>query len=149
MQRQHSSQATSTLGNTPNLNIGFLHQKENPTNALLLIPTVMTQPCKKKQQQQWRSQPKNLGGVKKFWAAKMSDFRRITLFCLEKRLSKYKMTICSKNWGGIAPLAPLATPMSNNTYSFATTSTELNKILQCTVLESFWWSFEAMTKWPS
>jgi len=31
MQRQHSSQATSTLGNTPNLNIGFLHQKENPT----------------------------------------------------------------------------------------------------------------------
>jgi len=33
MQRQHSSQATSTLGNTPNLNIGFLHQKENPTQA--------------------------------------------------------------------------------------------------------------------
>jgi len=33
MQRQHSSQATSTLGNTPNLNIGFLHQKENPTYA--------------------------------------------------------------------------------------------------------------------
>jgi len=30
MQQQHSSQATSTLGNTPNLNIGFLHQKENP-----------------------------------------------------------------------------------------------------------------------
>jgi len=36
MQRQHSSQATSTLGNTPNLNIGFLHQKENPTNATVL-----------------------------------------------------------------------------------------------------------------
>jgi len=33
MQRQHSSQATSTLGNTPNLNIGFLHQKETPTMA--------------------------------------------------------------------------------------------------------------------
>jgi len=33
MQRQHSSQATSTLGNTPNLNIGFLHQKENPTSV--------------------------------------------------------------------------------------------------------------------
>jgi len=30
---------------------------------------------------QWRSQPKNLGG------AKMCDFRRITLFCLENRLS--------------------------------------------------------------
>ena len=28
MQRQHSSQATSTLGNTPNLNIGFLHPPE-------------------------------------------------------------------------------------------------------------------------
>jgi len=35
---------------------------------------------------QWRSQPKNLGG------GKMFDFRRITLFCLEKRLSKHKMT---------------------------------------------------------
>ena len=42
---------------------------------------------------QWRSQPKNFGG------AKMFDFRRITLFCLEKRLSKHKMTIFSKNWG--------------------------------------------------
>jgi len=37
MQRQHSSQATSTLGNTPNLNIGFLHQKENPTTPLLKL----------------------------------------------------------------------------------------------------------------
>jgi len=36
MQRQHSSQATSTLGNTPNLNIGFLHQKENPTHLPLI-----------------------------------------------------------------------------------------------------------------
>jgi len=35
---------------------------------------------------QWRSQPKNWG------VAKMFDFRRITLFCLEKRLSKHKMT---------------------------------------------------------
>jgi len=30
----------------------------------------------------------------------MFDFRRITLFCLEKRLSKHKMTIFSKNLGG-------------------------------------------------
>ena len=30
----------------------------------------------------------------------MFDFRRITLFCLEKRLSKHKMTIFSKNFGG-------------------------------------------------
>ena len=35
---------------------------------------------------QWRSQPKN-------WeCGKMFDFKRITLFCLEKRLSKHKMT---------------------------------------------------------
>ena len=35
---------------------------------------------------QWRSQPKN-------WeVGKMFDFRRITLFCLEKRFSKHKMT---------------------------------------------------------
>jgi len=36
----------------------------------------------------------------------MFHFRRITLFCLEKRLSKHKMTIYSTNlWGGMAPLA--------------------------------------------
>jgi len=46
---------------------------------------------------QWRSQPKNSGGVK------MLDFRQITLFCLEYRLSKHKMTICSENSGGMAP----------------------------------------------
>jgi len=43
----------------------------------------------------------------------MYDFRRITLFCLEKRLSKHKMTIFSKNVGGMVPLAPLATPMAS------------------------------------
>jgi len=42
MQRQHSSQATSTLGNTPNLNIGFLHQKENPTLANVEVVTLLT-----------------------------------------------------------------------------------------------------------
>ena len=37
----------------------------------------------------------------------MFDFGRITLFCLEKRLSKHKMTICSKNLSGaMAPLVP-------------------------------------------
>jgi len=39
----------------------------------------------------------------------MFDFRRITLFSLEKRLSKHKMTIFSKPFGGHGP--PLATPM--------------------------------------
>jgi len=48
---------------------------------------------------QWRSQPKNLGGSKN-WGAKMFDFKRITLFCLEKCLSKHKMTIFSENFGG-------------------------------------------------
>jgi len=36
----------------------------------------------------------------------MFDFRQITLFCLEKRLSKHKMIIFSINLGGMAPLAP-------------------------------------------
>jgi len=40
---------------------------------------------------QWRCQPKN-------WGGKMRDFRRITLFCLEKRFSKHKMTIFSKTF---------------------------------------------------
>jgi len=44
--------------------------------------------------------------------AKMYDFRRMTLFCLEKRLSKDKMTIFPNIWGAMAPLVPLATPMS-------------------------------------
>ena len=38
----------------------------------------------------------------------MCDCRRITLFCLEKRLSKHKMTIFSKNLGGHGPFAPPA-----------------------------------------
>jgi len=33
----------------------------------------------------------------------MSNFRRITLFCLEKRLSKHKMTVFSKNLEGACP----------------------------------------------
>ena len=36
----------------------------------------------------------------------MFDFTRITLFCLEKRLSKHKMTIFSKNFWGEWPLCP-------------------------------------------
>ena len=42
----------------------------------------------------------------------MFDFRRITLFCSEKHLSKHKMTICSENLGGHGPFGhPLAMPM--------------------------------------
>jgi len=37
----------------------------------------------------------------------MFYFRRITLFCMEKRLSKHKMTISKKNLGeAMAPFAP-------------------------------------------
>jgi len=50
--------------------------------------------------------PKILGG-QNIWGAKMFDFRRMTLFCLEKRLSKHKMTIFSKNLGwGHGPFGP-------------------------------------------
>jgi len=45
-------------------------------------------------------------GPKNFWGGKMPDFRRITLFFMEKRLSKHKMTIFSKNLGGHCPSSP-------------------------------------------
>jgi len=38
----------------------------------------------------------------------MFNFRRITLFCLEKCFSKLKMTMCSENLEGA--VAPLASP---------------------------------------
>jgi len=42
----------------------------------------------------------------------MLDFKRITLFCLEKRPSKHKMTVFSKKFlGNMVSLAPLAAPM--------------------------------------
>jgi len=40
--------------------------------------------------------------VKNFWGQNV-DFWRITLFCLEKRLSRHKMTIFSKNVGRHGP----------------------------------------------
>ena len=45
-----------------------------------------------------------------YWAVytKMFNFRRITLFCLEKRLSKHKMTLFGGAW---LLWPPLATPM--------------------------------------
>ena len=45
-----------------------------------------------------------IGKGKKIWGVKMFDCRRITLFCLGKRLSKHKITIFSKNFGGPWPL---------------------------------------------
>ena len=54
------------------------------------------------------SDPKNNKMYKQHSAvyAKMFNFRRITLFCLEKRLSKHKMTIFSKNLGWQSPFVP-------------------------------------------
>jgi len=50
--------------------------------------------------------PEILGGPK-IKGSKMFDFRGITLFWLEKRVSKQKMTIFSKNLGwGHGPLDP-------------------------------------------
>jgi len=42
----------------------------------------------------------------RIWGGKMFDFRRITLFCLEKPLSKHRMTIFSRNLGGYGPFGP-------------------------------------------
>ena len=55
--------------------------------------------------------PKFFGGPKNLWGAKMFDFRRATVFCMEYRFSKHKMTRYSKNFGGHDPLGPVATPM--------------------------------------
>jgi len=49
-----------------------------------------------------RSQPKNLVG-QKIGGTQMCDFRRITLFCLEKRFSKHRITIISNNLGRHGP----------------------------------------------
>ena len=65
--------------------------------------------------------PKTWEAPKNFVASKMLDFWRITLFCLEKRLSRHKMTIFSRNffWGaGAWPLwPPLPTPIHEGIYT--------------------------------
>jgi len=48
---------------------------------------------------------RNLGATKYF------DFQRVTVYCLEQRLSKYKTIRNARNLWGTAPLALLATPM--------------------------------------
>jgi len=53
--------------------------------------------------------PKTWEAPNKFGAGKMLDFWRITLFCLEERLSRHKMTMFFEIfWGGMAALAPPA-----------------------------------------
>ena len=60
----------------------------------------------------------------------MFDFRRITLFGLGYHPSKHKMIIRSKNWGGMAPLPPLAAPMTH-ARSFACRSRLQNLRADC------------------
>jgi len=48
----------------------------------------------------------------------MFHFKLTTIFCWGYRLSKHKMTICSKNLVGHVLLDPLATPMSFNTHAY-------------------------------
>jgi len=62
------------------------------------------------------SDPKNKKNYKQYSAVytKMFNCRRITLFCLVKRLSKHKMTIFSKILGG--GMAPLASPQKFSAY---------------------------------
>jgi len=51
--------------------------------------------------------PKICGWGQTIWGwGKMFDFRRITLFCLEKRLSNHKMTMFSKHLVGHGPFGP-------------------------------------------
>jgi len=52
------------------------------------------------------ARPEIWGEAKNLVGGKMFDFKRITLFCLEKRLSKHKMTIFSKNLRGLGPFGP-------------------------------------------
>ena len=49
--------------------------------------------------------PQKSLGRQKIWGTKMFNFRRKTLFCLGYRLSKRKITLFSKNLGGITLLA--------------------------------------------
>jgi len=51
---------------------------------------------------QWDSQPKIWGGVKKLGGGKMFDFRRATVFCLGRRFSEHKITIYAKIWETLA-----------------------------------------------
>jgi len=61
----------------------------------------------------------------------MLDFRQITLFCLEKRLSKHKMAIYSKNLGGHGPFGPpLAAPMTGwNSFTEFTLNRDTTAVL--------------------
>jgi len=118
---------------------GFIFEIAHRYN-LTRVPTICSELLSLQQQglkswstevsarEQCRSQPKNLGS-KKFWGDKMFYFRRITLFCLEKRLSKHKMTMFSKIWGGHGAFGS-STPMQGLRLCKGTQSA-MSAVLQC------------------
>ena len=68
----------------------------------------------------------------------MFDFRRITLFCLEKRLSKHKMTMFSKIFfEEHGPFAPLAMPMPKATTTMTFSSVPIASIAHSNFLHNF------------
>ena len=77
------------------------------------------------------------------WGAKIFDFRRITLFCLDKRFSKHKMTIFSKNLGGLWPLWP---PLG---YAYAFISTpghhKNRRQSRSRGATSMWWNIDSIS----
>ena len=83
------------------LNLMFM-LRDTKSAATPLSENVSTNTCFV----QWRSQPKNIMGDRTSGGGKLFDFRRITLFCLEKRLSKHKVNIFPKILRGMASFPP-------------------------------------------
>jgi len=67
----------------------------------------------------------------------MLDIRQMRLFCLEYRLSKHKMTICSENLRGHGPSAPpLTTPVTGSHHCRSFISINLADNFHCNSAES-------------
>ena len=92
----------------PKLDFGHFH-REVCGHSHLNVPRIqkrfcfVPEPCLVGQ---WRSQTQ-------IFLGEMYDFRRTAtaLFCLEKSLSKHKMTVFQNFWGAWPLCPPLATPM--------------------------------------
>ena len=85
--------------------------------------------------------PKIWVGLKIFWGAKTSDFRRVTLVCLEKRFSKHTMTVFSKNVGGHGLFSPPAT----STTSYLVRWRNAFSNLDGNKSQGYWVGFDART----
>ena len=60
---------------------------------------------------QWRSQPKNLGGAKKFGGPKCLILSELRYFVWKNASQSTKRLYFLTIWGVMAPLDPLATPI--------------------------------------